>query len=149
MLSRRGSYCVQVRALQIAVAILAFVPVAAGLAGALFGIGVFEPAARLGRDTDSTGRYLSGLLLAVGVAFWSTVPRIERQGVRFRLLTLIVLTGGLARLAGLLLIGPPSAPMLFGLAMELAVTPALALWRERLDNVCRGSSLARGAAPAA
>ena len=120
MPSRSMSCGAQVRALQIAVAILAFVPVGAGLAGAVFGIGVFEPAALLGRDADSAGRYLSGLLLAIGVAFWSTVPRIERQGARFRLLTLIVLTGGLARLAGLLLIGLPSAPMLFGLAMELA-----------------------------
>jgi hypothetical protein len=35
--------------------------------------------------------------------------------------------------------GPPDAPMFFGLAMELAVTPALALWQARL---------ARGAAAA-
>jgi hypothetical protein len=26
--------------------------------------------------------------------------------------------------------------MLFGLAMELLVTPALALWRERLERLC-------------
>jgi hypothetical protein len=133
---------VQVRALQAAVAVLALVPVAAGLAGALFGIGVFEPAALLGRDADSTGRYLSGLLLAIGVAFWLTVPRIEAQGARFRLLTLIVLTGGLARLAGLVVVGPPSAPMLVGLAMELLVTPALALWRERVEHLCRRDATA-------
>lgn len=149
MPSRRMSCNAQIRALQVAVLVLAFVPVAAGLAGAVFGIGVFEPAVLLGRDTDSTGRYLSGLLLAIGVAFWSTVPQIERQGIRFRLLTLIVLTGGLARLSGLLLIGPPSAPMLAGLAMELAVTPALALWRERVEHLCSGDASAHGAAPVA
>jgi hypothetical protein len=135
----------QVRALQFTVAVLALVPVGAGLAGALFGIGVFEPAVLLGRDTDSTGRYLSGLLLAIGVAFWSTVPRIERQGIRFRLLTIIVLTGGLARLSGLLLIGLPSVPMLFGLTMELVVTPALALWRERVERLCNSDASAPGA----
>jgi hypothetical protein len=134
----RGTSCrAQIKALQATVAVLALVPVAAGLAGAAFGIGVFEPAAMLGRDADSTGRYLSGLLLAIGVAFWLTVPRIEAQGARFRLLTLIVATGGLARLAGLVLVGPPSAPMLFGLVMELIVTPALALWRERVERLCR------------
>ena len=84
------------------------------------------------------GRYLSGLLLAIGLAFWGTVPRIEAQGVRFRLLTLLVFTGGLARLAGVFLIGLASPAMLFGLAMELFITPCLAFWRERLDRLCRG-----------
>jgi Domain of unknown function (DUF4345) len=134
------SCALQIRTLQVAVAILAFVPVGAGLAGAVFGIGVFEPAVLLGRDADSTGRYLSGLLFAIGVAFWATVPRIEAQGARFRLLTLIVLTGGVARLSGLVLIGLPSAPMLAGLVMEIIVTPALALWRERLESQCRGAT---------
>ncbi len=126
----------QVRVLQVAVAIFALVPFGAGLAGAVFGIGVFGPSPSLGANVDSAGRYLSGLLLAVGLSFWATVPRIATQGVRFRLLTLIVLTGGLARLYGVFLVGPPSSPMLFGLAMELLVTPALALWRERLDRLC-------------
>jgi hypothetical protein len=126
----------QIRTLQIAVATLALIPIGAGLAGALFGIGVFGPAASLGSDVDSAGRYLSGLLLAIGLAFWATVPRIEAQGVRFRLLTLLVFTGGLARLAGLVLVGVPSLAMLGGLVMELLVAPALALWRERLDRLC-------------
>ncbi|MBX9589390.1 MAG: DUF4345 domain-containing protein [Hyphomonadaceae bacterium] len=117
-------------------ATLALIPIGAGLAGALFGIGVFGPAASLGSDVDSAGRYLSGLLLAIGLAFWATVPRIEAQGVRFRLLTLLVFTGGLARLAGLVLVGVPSLAMLGGLVMELLVAPALALWRERLDRLC-------------
>jgi len=133
----------QIRTLQVAVAVLALVPVGAGLAGALFGIGVFEPAASLGYDAESTGRYLSGLLLAIGLAFWATVPRIEAQGVRFRLLTLLVFTGGLARLAGLLLVGVPSSAMLGALVMELLVTPALAVWRERLDRLCNGAAAAR------
>ena len=84
------------------------------------------------------GRYLSGLLLAIGLAFWGTVPRIEAQGVRFRLLTLLVFTGGLARLTGIFLVGLASPAMLFGLVMELFITPGLAFWRERLDRLCRG-----------
>lgn len=138
----RMSCRAQVRVLQAAIAVLALVPITAGLAGAVLGIGAFDPVALLGRDADSTGRYLSGLLLAIGLAFWSTVRSIETQGARFRLLTLIVLTGGLARLAGLLLTGVPSAPMLFGLTMELLVTPALALWRERVEYVCRRHAMA-------
>jgi hypothetical protein len=135
MPSQTTSCLVQIRALQAAVTILALVPIGAGLAGAVFGIGIFEPA-MTGSEADSTGRYLSGLLLAIGLAFWATVPRIQAQGVRFRLLTLIVVTGGIARLSGLLLFGVPSGGALAGLAMELAVTPALAVWRERLERLC-------------
>ena len=130
----------QIRALQAAVAILALVPVGAGLAGAVLGIGIFEPA-MTGTEADSTGRYLSGLLLAIGLAFWATVPRIEAQGARFRLLTLIVLTGGIARLSGLVLVGVPTKGILAGLAMELVVTPGLAIWRERLERLCNGGRL--------
>ena len=131
-----ASRAAQIRMLQVAVATFAIVPIGAGLAGAIFGIGVFGPATSLGYNADSTGRYLSGLLLAIGLAFWATVPRIEAQGVRFRLLTLLVFTGGLARLGGLFLVGLPSGGMLFGLVMELLVTPGLALWRERLERSC-------------
>ncbi len=45
-------------------------------------------------DLDSHFRYLSGLLLAIGIGFASTVPRIEAQGGRFWLLTGIVMVGG-------------------------------------------------------
>jgi hypothetical protein len=127
----------EIKLLQVAVVVLALVPVGAGLAGTVFGIGVFGPAVSLGHDADSIIRYLSGLLLAIGLAFWATVPSIEAQGVRFRLLTLLVFAGGLARLAGVLLIGLASPAMLFGLVMELFITPCLAFWRERLDRLCR------------
>lgn len=136
MACQTTSCVVQIRMLQVAVAILSLIPIGAGLAGAIFGIGVFGPASSLGYDADSTGRYLSGLLLAIGLGFWATVPRIEAQGVRFRLLTLLVFTGGLARLSGLFLVGLPSIAMLGGLVMELLVTPGLALWRERLERLC-------------
>ena len=126
--------------LQAAVAVLALVPIGAGLAGAVFGIGVFGPVGSLGPDADSLGRYLSGLLLAIGLAFWWTVPSIEAQGVRFRLLALLVFTGGLARLTGVFLIGLASPVMLFALVMELFVTPCLAFWRERLDRLCRDAA---------
>jgi hypothetical protein len=41
-------------------------------------------------------------------------------------------TGGIGRLTGLALDGVPSAPMLFGLGMELVVTPALCVWQARV-----------------
>ena len=82
--------------LQIAVAIFGCIPVGAGLAGVLFGLDVFDPNAVLNRNLDSHGRYLSGLLAAIGLAFWSCIPRVETHASRARLLTAIVFAGGLA-----------------------------------------------------
>jgi len=124
--------------LQIAVALGGCVPVGAGLGGIWLGprlAGAIAAPVPL----DSHFRYLSGLLLAIGIAFWTTIPGVERQSRRFQLLTALVVVGGLGRLVSLIVEGPPDGPMFFGLAMELVITPALALWQARL---------ARGAAAA-
>ena len=118
-------------ALQLCVALGGCVPVAAGLAGVWLGPHMAgEVTAPV--PLDSHFRYLSGLLLAIGLGFWSTIPAIERQSPRFWLLSAIVVAGGLGRLVSLAAVGPPDAPMFFGLAMELVVTPALAMWQARL-----------------
>jgi Domain of unknown function (DUF4345) len=123
------------RLLQQAVGICAALPVAAGLYGVLFGHALTGDAVSI--SADSHFRYLSGLLLAIGLIFWSTIPAIETKTGRFRLLTLVVVLGGLGRLAGLLLTGIPSLFMLGGLLMELVVTPVLCLWQTRIANVYR------------
>jgi hypothetical protein len=115
------------RSLQIAVAILALVPVGAGLAGVL--LGPTMVAAVQNVPLDSHYRYLSGLLLAIGLGFWSCIPKIEQNGDRFRLLTGLVFIGGLGRAVSLETVGLPDVPMLFGLIMELVVTPLLCLWQ--------------------
>ncbi|MDB5597281.1 MAG: hypothetical protein JWM36_4242 [Hyphomicrobiales bacterium] len=116
------------RALQVAVLLAICVPIGAG------GAGVFLGARFTGGDAatllqDSHFRYLSGLLLGIGIAFGLTIPDIERHASTFRLLTAIVFCGGLARLLGLFAAGTPPTPMMFGLAMELCVTPALCFWQ--------------------
>jgi hypothetical protein len=121
------------RGLQIAVAVGGIVPVSAGLAGILLGpslAGGPAPSA----DLDSHFRYLSGLLLAIGLGFWSTIPRIERKGGMFRLLTAIVFTGGLGRLYGVFIHGLPGYAMVLGLVMELLVTPILCLWQATIQK---------------
>ena len=119
------------RALQAAILIFGCVPVAAGLAGAVLGFEAFGLAGSLAGD--SHGRYLSGLLLAIGLGFWQAVPTIERQGARIGLLTALVAVGGLVRLTGLLHTGWPDPGTAFALAMELVVTPSLWLWQRRLS----------------
>ena len=121
------------QALQRTVAVAAIVPIAAGLYGVVFGMNGLE-AGLPDISADSHFRYLSGLLLGIGLLFWWTVPAIEERGTLFRFLTLVVVLGGLARLSGLFLTGIPSLAMLGGLGMELAVTPLLCLWQVRVAN---------------
>jgi hypothetical protein len=118
--------------LQQVVGLGAIIPIAAGLYGVLFGQSLTGDAVSV--SAESHFRFLSGLLLAIGLCFWSTVPEIEAKTGRFRLLTAIIFIGGLARLLGLALTGVPSIFMLGGLLMELVVTPILCLWQTRIAN---------------
>ena len=81
---------------------------------------------------DSHVRFLSALLLGIGIAFWRLVPNIEREGERFRLLTFLIVLGGFARLISLVIAGAPSKIMLGALVMELGVTPLLCLWQSKI-----------------
>lgn len=129
--------------LQLAVAIASLVPISAGLAGAIFGasfLGWLDDATFAGNALDSHIRYLSALLFGIGVAFLTAVPDIGRHGRRFSLLTAMVFVGGLARLAGLAATGIPHRGMLFGLAMELVVTPLLWTWQRRVAREMRADA---------
>jgi len=120
------------RTLQQVVGLVAVVPIAVGLYGILFGQSMTGDAVSI--SAESHFRYLSGLLFGIGLCFWSTVPGIEHKTGRFRLLTLIVVVGGLARLVGLGMTGLPSIFMLGGLVLELVVTPFLCFWQTRIAN---------------
>lgn len=118
------------RRLQIAVALAACVPVGAGLAGVL--LGPHMAGSSGDPSLDSHYRYLSGLLLGLGVAFWSLIPSIERHTPLVRVLTAMVVLGGLGRAFSLHEAGLPSAAMRLALLMELIVTPALCWWQGRV-----------------
>lgn len=113
--------------LQLCVAVAGIVPVAAGVAGILLGPEFVDTA--VGPSANSHFRYFSGLLPGIGLGFWSTIPRIEANGERFELLSFIVVTGGLARLISLAVIGLPPFGIKAALAMKLGVTPLLCLWQ--------------------
>ncbi|WP_306119858.1 MULTISPECIES: DUF4345 domain-containing protein [unclassified Roseitalea] len=120
-------------AFRVAVFVLSAVPIAAGSAGVVLGAGFASLADGPGTpDADSHFRYLSGLLLGIGIAFPTTVAGRKVQSARFRLLALIVILGGLARLLSAVTVGLPGPAHQAALVMELGVTPALALWSLRL-----------------
>ena len=115
--------------LQFAVAVAGLVPVTAGALGALW-----PPLLALAGPPHALTHlsYLSGLLLGIGLCFWSLIPAIERQSRAFTLLTVIVVVGGLARLAAALRLGAWDLSVALPLVMELGVTPLLCLWQRRM-----------------
>jgi hypothetical protein len=121
------------RLLQAAVALSCAVPLLAGGSGMVEGPEFLSGVeAGVAADLDSHFRYLSGLLFAIGIAFASCIPGIERKTGRFRLLALLVFIGGLGRLFGLVSSGVPGTGHVFGLAMELGTVPLLVLWQARV-----------------
>jgi hypothetical protein len=130
---------IEKQALQIAVALGSLVPIMAGIAGMLVGPRMLGSVVIASGDLDSHFRYLSGLLLGIGIGYASTIPRIETHGRRFRLLTGIVLVGGLSRLLSLAIVGVPSPSIVAALVMELLVTPALAFWQWRVARLANGA----------
>ena len=126
-----AAYDRKLRSLQIAVAIAGLVPVSAGLSGALGGLALMGTEAA-SISVDSHFRYLSGLLLGIGIAFWCMIPTLPSSTGPARLLTFIVFVGGLARLYGWIVHGDSSPVVVFALAMELLVTPALCFWQSRV-----------------
>lgn len=105
------------------------VPLLAGGAGALTGLGFLDTA--LPPAADSHARYLSGLLLGIGLLGLWCAQR-PRDRAPFAALTLIVVVGGLARLAGWVLAGVPPLSAQLPLIMELGVVPSLWVWQRRL-----------------
>ncbi|WP_291296649.1 DUF4345 domain-containing protein [Elioraea sp.] len=107
-----------------AIAVAALVPLAAGVAGVATGFG-FLGAGDLPIGAASHARYLSGLLLGLGLAsLWCAARLGERRGV-FATLCLVVIVGGAARAVGLVVDGMPPWEHVAALVMELGVVPAL------------------------
>lgn len=124
------------RSLQIAIAVAALVPIGAGIWGIVNGPDADGASIALG----SHYRYLSGLLLAIGLAWLISVPRIEHHSDRILVLTLIVMTGGLARVYALAGDGSPGAGMILAIGMELLVTPLLCLWQRRVARLASAAA---------
>jgi hypothetical protein len=120
------------RALQIVVAIASLVPILGGAAGIILGPLLVDERSAHTADLDSHFRYLSGILLGIGLAYASAVPGIDRRKRRFMLLCGIVVLGGLGRLFSLIATGTPSPVMIGALVMELLVTPLITLWQLRI-----------------
>lgn len=121
------------RLLQAVVALLCLIPLSTATAGILGGA-EWLAKTPVRPDLDSHFRYLSGIFLGMALGFASCIPAIERQGARFRLLGMMVVIGGLARLWSLLDVGAPSTGHLVGLCVELGAVPLVLLWQRSLER---------------
>ncbi|KQM61349.1 MULTISPECIES: DUF4345 domain-containing protein [unclassified Sphingomonas] len=121
--------------LQAVIALVCIVPFGASLAGILHGAAWLQPTPTT--EMDSHFRYLSGLFLGLGLGFASCIPGIERKSGRFRLLGMMVVIGGFARLLSLATVGVPPTGHMVGLCIELIVVPLLLAWQTRVAHRCR------------
>lgn len=121
------------RIFQAIVVIASIVPISAGAAGVLTGPRMLHGVEFAGPDLESHFRYLSGLLLGIGLGFVACVADLKRRAGLYRALSFIVIIGGLGRLIGAMQRGLPTGGNLFAFVMELVVVPVLLLWLERIQ----------------
>ena len=127
------------RLLQIAVAIAGLIGVVLGLTGVLFG----TLHADLSDDVvlDSYVRFGKGVLLAIGLIYWSSIPQIERHGDRIAMITLILVFGSLSRLLSLAGHGVPTLGILSNLIAGLVFVPLVWLWQRHVASVAQRGAL--------
>jgi hypothetical protein len=116
--------------LQAAVALAGFAGVLLGLTGVLFG----TLHADLSGDVvlDSYVRFGKGVLLAIGLIYWSCMTRIERRGERISLVTFILVFGTLSRLFSVAGHGVPTLGLIANLVAGLILVPLLWLWQRHV-----------------
>ncbi|MEW6642465.1 MAG: DUF4345 domain-containing protein [Pseudomonadota bacterium] len=118
------------RLLQLAIFIAGLVPISMGLAGVAWGVRFIS--LDDSPSMDGAVRFLSGVLLAVGVQYWISIPHIEKHETQFSVLTFILVFGTLARLTSLFFGGVPSFGTIFVSVVTLIYVPLLWLWQRRL-----------------
>jgi hypothetical protein len=126
------SPAVEKRLLQAVMAVVLLLPASAVIPSIISGPHFLGHPPVVPADLDSHFRYLSGIFLTVLLLFAGTIPSIERQGARVRLLGAMVIVGGLGRALSWTSVGAPSLGHQLGLVVELGVVPLIVLWQARL-----------------
>jgi hypothetical protein len=121
--------------LQITFALAGLVLVGFGFAGIFFGANFLDLSGNV--VMDSYIRFLKGMLLAIGLIYWSAIPDIERHGERIALVTFILLLGAVPRLMAVIGHGVPTIGILISLAGELIAAPLLWLWQRHVARAAQ------------
>lgn len=125
--------------LQATVAIAGFAGVFLGLTGVLFGTMHTD----LSGDVvlDSYVRFGKGVLLAIGLIYWSSIPRIEQRADRISLVTFILVVGTLSRLLSVVGHGVPTLGIVLNLTTGLILVPLLWLWQRHVSVLAQRSAV--------
>jgi hypothetical protein len=129
---------VERKLLQIAFALAGLALVGFGFAGVFFGANFLNLSGNV--VMDSYIRFLKGMLLAIGLIYWSSIPDIERHGERISLVTCILVLGAVPRLMAVIGHGVPTIGILISLAGELIAAPLLWLWQRRVAGAAQRSA---------
>jgi len=127
------------RPLQIATALLALVPI---LTGIITMLGVSDPLyASSGVPAlpvlDSNLRFFGGVWFGLGLALLWLVPRIESEGVLFRMVWGGIFLGGIGRPLSMLMVGLPPLPFVGFTALEVIGAPLFVYWQHRVATAGR------------
>ena len=127
------------RALQIATALLALVPI---LTGIITMLGVSDPLyASSGVPAlpvlDSNLRFFGGVWLGLGLALLWLVPRIETESVLFRVVWGGIFLGGIGRLLSMAMVGLPPLPFVGFTALEVIGAPLFVYWQHLVAKAGR------------
>jgi hypothetical protein len=118
------------RLLQITLGIIGLVAITFGLTGVLFGTSL--SGVRLGVTMEGYVRFIKGVLVAVGLIYWSAIPQIEKRSERISTVTFILVFGAAARLMAVISHGFPTVGLLMSLIGELVIVPLIWLWHRHL-----------------
>ncbi len=128
------------KALQIAIGILALIPLLTGGLDLILGATALNIVDGAGVSAevlnnvviDSQIRFLGAIWLGVGVLLYWMLPAIETQTTLFRFTIGSIILGGIGRLASAFLVGIPPIPVLGGIGLEVIGMPLLLLWQSRI-----------------
>ena len=125
--------------LQIAFALAGLVLIVFGLAGVFFGANFADLSGSV--EMDSYFRFLKGMLLGIGLIYWSSIPDIARHSERISVVTFILVLGAVPRLIAVIGHGVPTIGILISLAGELIFAPLLWLWHQHVAGAAQRSAL--------
>jgi Domain of unknown function (DUF4345) len=122
------------RRLQIAMALLAAIPVLTGII-AMFGLSdPLYASAGIPSNAmlDSNLRFFGGIWLGLGLSLYLLIPNIEKQTLLFRVLWGMIFLGGIGRLASMLFLALPPLPFIGFTVLEIVGAPFFIWWQARL-----------------
>jgi len=125
--------------LQIAFALAGLLLIAFGLAGVFFGANFADLSGSV--EMDSYFRFLRGMLLGIGLIYWSAIPDIARHAERISVVTFILVLGAVPRLLAVISHGVPTIGILIGLAGELWGCAGDVLWHQHVAGTAQRSAL--------